>query len=183
MSTADYCAYYQHQLGGQTGGAIGGQMRVFRGGLQSGAGLGDVLRGLFRFLAPIALRGLSTFANSTLTAHQAGIPLALAAKGAILPTLSAVSGQSAPSVSRFMNAVMPNLLGPTEVKPSGEEHPTKQAGGGGVLFDGVDGIPDTKKGLEEYKRGASTAVAKVRGSKRSASQKRKQPAKTVSYNF
>ena len=65
MSSADYCAYYDSQMGGA-------QLRVFRGGIQSGAGLGDILRGVLRFLVPIALRGLGSFAGRTLLGTQAG---------------------------------------------------------------------------------------------------------------
>ena len=65
MSQSEYCKYYQSQRGGE--------IPVFRGGSQSGAGLGDILRGLFRFLMPVALRGISSFAGSTLAVAQAGL--------------------------------------------------------------------------------------------------------------
>ena len=122
---------------------------MFRGGIQSGAGLGDVLRGIFRFLAPIALRGLSTFASRTLTGQQLGMPLALAAKSAIVPTISAVAGSAAPAVSRFMNAVAPSLMSSTiraAAQPSAEGAAKQE--GKGALFQGVDGIPVTEKAVK-----------------------------------
>jgi hypothetical protein len=80
---------------------------VFRGGRhdQDGAVLGNILSGLFRYVAPIArhiapyaaraaraavpiaARGLTSFAQNTLSAHQQGVPLGEAAKAAILPAL------------------------------------------------------------------------------------------------
>jgi len=85
----------------------GGQLPVFRGGRhdQDGAGLGSILSGIFRHVAPIArriapyamraaraaapiaARGLASFAQNTLSAHQQGVPLGEAAKAAILPAL------------------------------------------------------------------------------------------------
>lgn len=79
-----YCRYYEAQSGGA--------LPVFRGGRQSGEGLGDILRGIFRFLAPIALRGISTFAGHTLDAHQKGATFSEAAKSALNPTLRTVVG-------------------------------------------------------------------------------------------
>ena len=68
----------------------GGSLPIFRGGRhdqQEGAGLGDIFRGIFRFVAPIALRGLSSFAANTLRAQQQGVPLGEAAKAALLPAI------------------------------------------------------------------------------------------------
>jgi hypothetical protein len=78
-------AYYQYYVAQR-----GGQLPVFRGGRQGGEGLGDFFRGILRFIAPIALRGLTTFAGKTLDAHQQGASLADAAKSAIKPTLQSV---------------------------------------------------------------------------------------------
>jgi hypothetical protein len=84
ISKEVYVRYYKQQQ-------QGGSLPVFRGGRhdqQEGAGLGDIFRGIFRFAAPIALRGLSSFATNTLRAQQQGVPLGEAAKAAILPALS-----------------------------------------------------------------------------------------------
>lgn len=81
--SAVYYRYYEAQRGGE--------IPVFRGGRQSGEGLGDILRGIFRFIAPIALRGFTTFAGHTLDAHQRGATLKDAAKSALTPTLNSVT--------------------------------------------------------------------------------------------
>jgi hypothetical protein len=85
----------------------GGQLPLFRGGRhdQDCAGLGRILSGIFRHVAPIArrivpyavraartavntaARGLASFAQNTLSAHQQGVPLGEAAKAAILLAL------------------------------------------------------------------------------------------------
>jgi hypothetical protein len=78
-----YCRYYRAQSGGE--------LPVFRGGLQNGEGIGDFFRGLLRFVAPIAMRGISTFAGSMMDAHQKGQTLKEAAKQALKPTLGAVA--------------------------------------------------------------------------------------------
>lgn len=85
MSTirhSTYCKYYSSQLGGE--------IPIFRGG-QHGAGLGDILRGILRFIAPVALRGISSFANSALQAREGGASFKDAARGAIAPSLSAMA--------------------------------------------------------------------------------------------
>ena len=80
---------------------------MFRGGRhdQDGAGLGSILSGIFRHVVPIArriapyairaaraavpvaARGLASFAQNTLSAHQQGVPFGEAAKAAILPAI------------------------------------------------------------------------------------------------
>ena len=97
VSKEVYIRYYTLQ---QQGGAL----PVFRGGRhdQDGAGLGSILSGIFRHIAPIArrvlpvvarhvvpvaARGLASFAQNTLSAHQQGVPLGEAAKAAILPAI------------------------------------------------------------------------------------------------
>ena len=179
MATSDYCSYYTSQLGGQ-------QFRVFRGGLQSGAGLGDILRGLFRFLAPVALRGLSAFAGNTLSAHQAGMPLSAAAKSALGPAISAAAGSAAPTVTRFMNSVMPSLLrGEPKVtqQPDAGDESKQQQRGSGVLFDGIDGIPITDGAIRQYIRGAPHTLERIGKRAASNTKQHKEDGKLVCYNF
>ena len=73
-----YIRYYKQQR------QSGGQLPVFRGSRheQDGAGVGDILRTIFRIAAPIARRaapiltkGATTFAKSAIRAHQEDIPL------------------------------------------------------------------------------------------------------------
>jgi len=137
MSQSDYCKYYQSQRGGE--------LPVFRGGSQGGAGLGDILRGIFRFLMPVALRGIQSFASNTLAGTQRGIPLPMAAKSAIMPTITAIAGSAAPMVSRLVETLVPGLA--------------SQQTGRGVLFDGVNGVPTTAKAIQQYKRNATMSVS------------------------
>ncbi len=68
---------------------------MFRGGLQSGEGVGDVLHGVLRHAVPVAIKGLGAFASSLLENHVKGAALKEAAIQALKPTLSAVvSGMS-----------------------------------------------------------------------------------------
>jgi len=169
MSQSEYCKYYESQRGGE--------IPVFRGGLQSGAGLGDILRGIFRFVMPIALRGIQTFAGRTLAATQAGVPLPAAAKSAIMPTISSIAGSAAPTIARMMNTVMPGFAGnATSSQPASQT-------GKGVLFDGQNGIPDTPKAIEHYKR---TSTGVVSGTVAKQRKRAKQHSATTSgahYNF
>jgi len=74
-----FCRYYRNQ--------IGGGLPVFHGADQYGEGLGDILRGVFRFLLPIASSAASKFITSTSSGIDAGQSLTQAAKSAILPTV------------------------------------------------------------------------------------------------
>ena len=75
-----YCRFYQNQ--------IGGALPVFRGSSnQYGDGLGDILKGVFRFLLPIATSAASKFISTTSKNLDTGHTLKEAAKAAILPTV------------------------------------------------------------------------------------------------
>ncbi len=82
-----YCRYYQAQSGGE--------IPVFRGGLQSGEGVGDFLHGLVRSIVPIAMKGVSAFAGNMYENHKKGATLKDSALAALKPTLSAVAGSIA----------------------------------------------------------------------------------------
>jgi hypothetical protein len=106
-----YLKYYQGQVGGNA------DIPVFVGG-QHGEGIGDFFRSVLRFIAPIALRGLSTFASSTMRAHEGGASLKDAARGAIAPSLGAMASAVQGSFER------------------------KQTGSGmNALFVGDEGVP------------------------------------------
>jgi len=74
-----YLRYYSAQAGGQ--------LPTFNGARrgQYGAGLGDILKGIWRTIFPIAARGASTFLSETLRAKDSGSDWAAAAKSAIAP--------------------------------------------------------------------------------------------------
>ena len=74
-----YLQYYKAQSGGQLPAFHGAR----RG--QYGAGLGDILRGLFRTVFPIAMRGASSFLSETLRAKDNGAGWGAAAKSALAP--------------------------------------------------------------------------------------------------
>ena len=61
-----YLRYYSAQAGGQ--------LLTFNGARrgQYGAGLGDILKGIWRIIFPIAARGASTFMSETLPAKDSG---------------------------------------------------------------------------------------------------------------
>jgi hypothetical protein len=164
MTSADYCAYYNSQMGGA-------QLRVFRGGIQSGAGLGDILRGVLRFLVPIALRGLGSFAGRTLLGTQAGKTLGEAAKSAIGPSLGLMAEHAVPAASRFMSTYIPGMAPQQTQQQSDATQPEKQRGGGS-LFDGIDGIPTTTESIKKYKREACPAPKAKR-----------KPAASVRFNY
>jgi hypothetical protein len=148
MSAVDYCAYYNSQMGGA-------QLRVFRGGIQSGAGLGDILRGVLRFLAPVALRGLGSFAGRTLLGTQAGKTLGEAAKAAIGPSLSLMASHAMPAATRFMGTYVPSMAAQQQQQQQQQqdEMQGEKQRGGGTLFDGIEGIPTTTNSIKKYKRG------------------------------
>ena len=150
MSQSDYCRYYQSQRGGE--------IRTFRGGSQSGAGIGDIPRGIGRFLMPVALRGIGSFAGHTLTGTASGMSLKNAAKAAIIPSLSAAVGLSGSS------------------KSSGQS-------GSGVLFDGENGIPTTEKAISRYKRAADIISGSPAPKRSRKSKSKKGQESGTHYNF
>lgn len=77
--TSAYLQYYKAQTGGQLH-TFSGTRRA-----QLGGGLGDILRGIWRTIFPMAARGASTFLNETLKAKNGGINWGDAAKAALLP--------------------------------------------------------------------------------------------------
>jgi len=74
-----YLRYYSAQAGGSLPAFAGARRGQF------GSGLGDILRGIFRTIFPVAASGVSTFINETLRAKDAGGSWGAAAKSAISP--------------------------------------------------------------------------------------------------
>lgn len=80
-----YLSYYTNQSGGALPAFTGAR----RG--QYGAGLGDIFRGIFRTLFPIAAHGANAFLNETLRAKESGNgSWSEAAKSAISPTAHSI---------------------------------------------------------------------------------------------
>ena len=115
---------------------------MFRGGSQSGAVIGGILRGVGRFLLPVALRGVGSFAGHMLSGTASGLSLKNAAKAAVIPSLSAAVGLGSSAQS-----------------------------GSGVLFDGENGIPTTEKAISRYK-GAAYIISGSPAKKRSRKSKK-----------
>lgn len=86
-------AYYRLFTGQQRGGSL---LPVFRGApyYQQGGGFGDILKGIFRFLLPVAVRGATTFLDSAARAQESGASIKEAAKAALRPTLSAAASEA-----------------------------------------------------------------------------------------
>jgi hypothetical protein len=176
MSAQDYLAHYQNQHGGG--------MRFFRGGDQAGAGIGDILRRVFRFFVPVATTGLKSFAQSAMGGIQAGMPLLNAAKSAIGPAVSAMAG---PLLSRFVNNTPAEAQGQAAAAAGNGDQK-----GSGSLFDGVDGIPTTSRAIAAYKRDGHGALERmietatgrsVKATKAGGKKRKTNKDHTINYNF
>jgi len=75
-----YLQYYASQAGGSLPAFAGARRGQF------GSGLGDILRGIFRTIFPVAASGVSTFVNETLRAKNAGGSWGTSLKSALAPT-------------------------------------------------------------------------------------------------
>ena len=89
-----YLNYYKAQSGGRLSGFVGN-----RSSSQTGAGLGDILRGIFRTIFPIAARGVSTFLYETLKAKDGGSDWGSAAKAAFAPATKEVASGALSEIS------------------------------------------------------------------------------------
>lgn len=88
---ASYLRYYRRQHGGGLS-----DITVYRRDKvrQEGDGIGDILRGIARFLLPLVFRGAQTFANETFRSTDKGMSFGSAAKSALQPTLNAVMDEA-----------------------------------------------------------------------------------------
>ena len=81
-----YIKYYEAQAGGS--------IPVFSGSRryhpQSGAGLGDILQGIFRTVVPVALNGVGTFVDKITKSHVSDSILKNAAKAALGSTAKTI---------------------------------------------------------------------------------------------
>ena len=93
-----YLKYYQAQ--------VGGTLPVFRGAKyysQSGAGIGDFFRGVFRHVVPIALQGMSAFLGQTLKTRDTGANWKESLKSAITPTTKNVLENAASAITEKLS--------------------------------------------------------------------------------
>ena len=61
---------------------------------QQGSGFGDILRGIFRFIFPMAASGVRTFVGEAVKGHDSSADWKIPAKSAILPTAQNVTGKA-----------------------------------------------------------------------------------------
>ena len=113
--TALYLRYYTQQAGGTLPAYSGAR----RG--QYGAGLGDILRGIFRAVFPIAIRGASTFLGETLKARDEGSNWKNAALAALPSTAHNIATDAA---QRLKSA-------PASAPENAAAGPSQQTGGRG----------------------------------------------------
>ena len=94
LSHECYLKYYESQAGGS--------IPVFNGSRryhpQSGAGLGDILQGVFRTVVPIALNGVGNFVDQMASAHVAGSSLRNSAKSALGSVTKSILQDAAGSI-------------------------------------------------------------------------------------
>ena len=83
-------------------GQHGGNFPVFRGSrqYQYGSGFGDVLKGIFRRVLPIALEGAATFFTAASQAKNRGLSIREAAKEALKPTAESVISGAAKAINQ-----------------------------------------------------------------------------------
>ena len=116
-----YLKYYQAQ--------VGGTLPVFRGAKyysQSGAGIGDFFRGVFRHVVPIALQGMSAFLGQTLKNRDTGANWKESLKSAIAPTTKNVLENATSAITEKLSQ---KGTGRRKKKKSGKR--MKKSGGGG----------------------------------------------------
>ncbi len=92
-------AYYQ-SLKAQVGG--GASFPIFAGSrsLQYGQGFGDVLRGIFRHVIPVVVRGAITFLSEFSKNKETGVSWKDAAKSAIQPTALSTMSEAVTQIDR-----------------------------------------------------------------------------------
>jgi hypothetical protein len=107
-----------------------------------------------RFLVPVALRGLGSFAGRTLFGTQADKTLGEAAKAAIGPSLSLMASHAMPAATRLMGTYVPSMTAQQQQQQQQQDElQGEKQRGGGTLFGCIEGIPTTTNSIKKYKRG------------------------------
>ena len=171
MDNNPYYAYYMSQRGGD--------LPVYRGGLQSGAGLGSIFSSIGKFIRPLASRVFTPVLSKGMkvvlkTATKAIVP-------AIVPAIVSAAMQNsgatpaAASISPDAVAAINAATAHSAVAPGAHSAAAATASqvAGQVMFMGKNGIPLTNVPRRSaYKRAANTA--------KRVSNKR---SRSIEYNF
>ena len=129
-----YLRYYTAQSGGQLP-AFHEARRT-----QYGAGLGDILCGIWRTVFPIALYGIGTFINSTLPASETGFgtkeaspSCGAAAKSALMPTALNVLSKSAEAIENRIKTPVDGQAGSGKGRRKRKRKRKAKGAGGGKI--------------------------------------------------
>jgi len=132
---------FNHQFGasidfpvyqGRTQYGHGLNIPVFQGRSQYGAGFGDVLRGIWRFFRPVAIKGAQTLLKAGSEAIKDGATVKEVLSSTLKPTLGAVLGATAEQVANHLTTDKPTAApppGPPSEQPSGSLVGTQKGSG------------------------------------------------------
>ena len=167
-----YLQYYQAQTGGRLS-AFEGARRV-----QVGNGLGDILRGIFRHVLPIAARGASTFLSQTLSGRDGGLGWKEAAKSAIMPTAHNVVTQSLDKIGNAVQSQSGN--GRTRLRARRRKRTQK-----GYVSPSVGGQTDQTGGRRRrrHKQGTRSGYKRKRSGSKGHTKARQSIKKIKFLNF
>ena len=95
----NYIKFFEHRL--QSGGGSV-EYPIYHGArfYQNGNGFGDILRGVFRFILPIAASGATTFLGEMMKSRDAGADWKTSARNAISPTATNVLTKAVEQVQK-----------------------------------------------------------------------------------
>ena len=139
---------------------------VFHGRSQYGGGFGDVIRGIWRFFRPVAIKGAQTLLKAGSEAIKDGATVKEVLSSTLKPALGAVLGATAEQVANHFTSDKP-----TAAPPPGS--PMEQPGGTQVGTQGPQNGSGKRKPASVYKKGKK---AKIRYSI-------SQPQRPIIYNF
>lgn len=91
---------------------MGFNFPVYQGRYQYGQGFGDVLRGLWRFFRPVAMRGAQTLLKAGGDALKDGATVKEVISNTLKPTIGAVLGATAEQVANRLTSEKPTAAPP-----------------------------------------------------------------------